>query len=154
MNPKRLMLAIIAVLVGLFATNYCIHEVWLKSTYQETASLWRTEAEMQKHFLWLLLGQVVWTITFVVLWARGFAAHGCMRCACLFGLFMGLFSQSNTLITFAVSPLPSDLAMKWFVAGLIQGVLMGVLVALVYKPKAQSADANVMAAEASGARPI
>jgi hypothetical protein len=153
MNPKRLILAIVAVLVGLFATNYVIHEVWLKNVYQATASLWRTEAEMQKYFPWLLLGQIIWTIAFVTLWAQGFAARGCMRCACLFGLFMGLFNQANTLVTYAVSPLPSDLAVKWFVAGMVQGVLMGVLVALVYKPKSQAAAASVIAPDVSAAGP-
>ena len=41
---------------------------------------------------------------------------------------MGVFSQTMTLITFVVQPLPPGLAVKWIGAGLAQGVLMGVLV--------------------------
>ena len=48
---------------------------------------------------------------------------------------MGLFSQANTLITYAVQPIPPGLAMKWFVSGAAQGVVLGMLVFLVYKPK-------------------
>jgi len=32
-------------------------------------------------------------------------------------------------------PLLANLAVKWFISGLAQGVLMGVLVFFVYKPK-------------------
>lgn len=135
MNPKRLILAIVAVFVGIFATDFLIHGVWLQNAYKETASLWRSEAEMQAHMGWLMLGQFLAAVTFAVLWAKGFAASARVRCACLYGLFMGLFSQATTLITYAVQPLPASIAIKWFAAGLVQGVLMGLLVFFVYKPK-------------------
>jgi len=135
MNPKRLILAIVAVFVGVWVTDFLIHGVWLQNTYKETMSLWRTEAEMQAHMGWLMLGQFLIAATFVVLYAKGFAAMACIRCACLYGLFMGLFSQAMTLITYVVQPFPGSLAVKWFIAGVAQGVLMGVLVFLVYKPK-------------------
>ena len=32
---------------------------------------------------------------------------------------MGLFSQANTLTTYVVSPLTPEIAIKWFVAGLV-----------------------------------
>lgn len=135
MNPKRLILAIVAVFVGVFATDYLIHEVWLKSTYLETMSLWRPEAEMTARFGWLMLGQFLATVTFVVIWSKGFPATASLGGACLYGLFMGGFSQATTLVTYAVQPFPPGLAMKWFCAGLVQGVLMGVIVYFVYRPK-------------------
>ena len=52
---------------------------------------------------------------------------------------MGLFSQATTLITYAVQPFPASLAVKWFLAGVVQGVLMGLLVFFVYKPKPEEA---------------
>jgi hypothetical protein len=137
MNPKRLIIAILAVFAGIWITDFLIHGVWLASSYKETANLWRPEAEMQARMGWLMLGQFLAAATFVVLWARGFAATARLGCACMYGLFMGLFSQGTTLVTYSVSPLPSDLAMKWFIAGVFQGVLMGVLVFFVYKPKPQ-----------------
>ena len=135
MNPRRLAVAIVAVFAGIWITDFLIHGLWLASIYRETASLWRPEAEMQKNMGWLMLGQLLAAATFVVLWAKGFAEKACLRCACMFGLFMGLFSQANTLITYAVQPLPAEIAIKWFVAALGQGVLGGILVFFVYKPK-------------------
>ncbi len=97
MNPKRLIIAIVAVFLGVWVTDFLIHGVWLKNTYAATMSLWPL----------------------------------------LFGLFMGLALESNTLVMYAVQPLPADLAVKWFIAGLVQTILMAVLVLFVYKPKAE-----------------
>jgi hypothetical protein len=135
MNIKRLLLAIPVVFVGIFATDFLIHGVWLKNDYAASASLWRPEADMQKYFGWILLGELLAAITATVLWAKGFAEKSCPLGAAMFGLFLGLFSQATTLVTYAVQPLPGSLAAKWIVAGAVQGVLLGLLVYLVYKPK-------------------
>jgi len=135
MNPKRLILAIVAVFVGVWVTDFLIHGVWLQSTYKETMSLWRPEAEMKGHMGWLMLGQLLATVTFVVIWSKGFPATASLGGSCLYGLFMGGFSQATTLVTYAVQPFPPDLAMKWFCAGLAQGLLMGVIVFFVGRPK-------------------
>jgi hypothetical protein len=121
--------------VAVFLTNFLIHGVWLQSTYKETMNLWRTEPEMNARFVWMLLGQFMFAATFTVIWAAGFAERQCAGCACFFGILMALFSQALTLINYVVMPLPPSLAVKWFVAGIAQGVLMGLLVYSVYKPK-------------------
>src|SRR5258708_15066029 len=114
MNPKRLILAIIAVFVALFATDYLIHGMWLMSDYKATASLWRPDAEMGSHMGWLMLGQGLATVMFVLIWANGFPVTACLRGACLYGACMGLFRQANTLIAFATQPLPASIPMAWF----------------------------------------
>jgi hypothetical protein len=136
MNSKRLILAWIVGFVAFFLMEFLVHGLWLKSTYDATASLWRTESDMQQRFGWMVLGQALFVGMFTLLWAKGFAATlNCARCAVLYGLCMGLFNQSFTLITYVVSPLPASLAAKWFVAGIIQAVLLGLVVYAVYKPK-------------------
>ena len=135
MNVKRLLLAIVVLYVAVFATDFLIHGVLLKLDYVASASLWRPEAEMQQFMGWLMFGQLLATVTFVMLWAKGFAEKGCRVCAAMFGLFMGLFMQANTLISYAVMPLPGSIAAKWIVCGAVQGVLLGLLVSFVYKPK-------------------
>ena|SRR6266487_2858671 len=135
MNTKRLILAIVVMFVAVFAMNFLIHGVWLQSAYKETMSLWRTESEMNGRFGWMLLGQFLFASTFTVIWAAGFAERQCAGCACLYGVLMALFSQAETLINYVVMPFPPSLAVKWFVAGVVQGLLMGVLVYFLYKPK-------------------
>jgi hypothetical protein len=135
MNPKRLAIAIVVCFLGAFATDFLIHGVWLKDDYAASMSLWRPEAEMQKHMLWVFAGELLASIAAVMIWAKGFAEKGCPRCGAMFGLFMGLFMQANTLITYAVQPLPGTLAVKWFIGGVVQGVLLGLLISITYKPK-------------------
>jgi hypothetical protein len=106
---------------------------------------------MQKHILWLFLGQFVFAVAFVTIWAQGFATHRRVACGIFYGLFMGLFSQAATFITFAVQPLPRDIAVKWVLSGLAQGMAMGLLVYLIYKPKTQHSTAPI--ADASSVQP-
>ncbi len=134
MNAKRLILAIIASFIFIFASDFLVHGLWLKPDYQATATLWRTEAEMCSRMPWMLAAQLLWAVTFVILWAKGFAEHAQMKCAFMYGLFMGLFQQVNTFITYVVSPMPPELAIKWFLSGLAQSVLLGIIIFFVYKP--------------------
>jgi hypothetical protein len=135
MNPKRLILAVVVVFVGLWLTSFLIHGVWLNSIYKETMSLWRSEAEMTSHMVWMLLGQLLWSLAFVLIWSKGFPAVASLGRSCLYGLTMGMFSEANSLIMYTVEPLPGHLVAKWVVAGLAQGALLGILVYHVGKPK-------------------
>jgi len=136
MNPKRLVLAVVVVFVGFWVTSFLIHGLWLNSIYKETMNLWRSEAEMQKHMGWMLLGQLLWSLAFVVIWSKGFPVVNSLGRSCLYGLLMGLFSETNSLIMYTVEPLPGHLVAKWVVAGLTQSTLMGALLFLVGRPKA------------------
>lgn len=136
MNPKRLILAVVVVFVGFWVTSFLIHGVWLNPIYKETMNLWRSEAEMQKHMGPMFLGQFLWSVAFVVIWSRSFRTANSLGGSCLYGLLMGVFMQSNSLIMYSVQPMPGHLIAKWVIAGLAQGVLMGVLVFFVGRPKA------------------
>jgi hypothetical protein len=150
MNTKRLLLSILVLFVANFFMNFLIHGLWLQSTYKETMSLWRSEPEMQARFVWMLLGQFVFSSTFACIWAAGFAEKRCAGCACAFGVLMALFSQSISIINYVVMPLPPSLVAKWVVAGLVHGVLLGLLAFSVYKPKpAESKSTQQPAAAAA-----
>jgi hypothetical protein len=138
-NIKRLILAIFAAFVFYFLTDFFIHGVWLAPAYKATANLWRTDAEMQARFPWLIAAHFVYAIAFVILWAMGFAGRFCIRGAVWFGLLMGLFFQCSTLISYVVSPLPSDIAIEWFASGIVQALLLGLITSFTYAPhKAQA----------------
>ena len=139
MNPKRLLLAIIAAFAAIFFTDFLIHGLWMQPVYKATMHLWRTDEEMQAHMGWLCAGQLVATVTFVLIWAKGFAATGCRKCAVMYGLCMGLFSQANTLISYAVQPLTLEIVWKWMLSGVLQGIVVGLVVQSVYKPAAHGA---------------
>jgi hypothetical protein len=139
MNIKRLILAVVVVFVGLWVTSFLIHGIWLQSIYKETMSLWRSEAEMTSHMVWMLVGQLLWSVAFVLIWSRSYPAVASPGGSCLYGLIMGTFSEANSLIMYTVQPLPGHLVAKWVVAGLAQSALLGILLYLAGKPKAAAA---------------
>jgi len=140
MNTKRLLLAILATFVTLYATAMLIHGIWMNPVYKATASLWRPEDEMAAHGGWLFAGQLLAATTFTMIWAKGFAATGRRQCAVIYGVCMGLFAQANTLISYAVQPFTLEIVWKWVFAGVVQGVLLGLVVLAVYKPAAVSVE--------------
>ncbi|HEX7515808.1 MAG TPA: hypothetical protein VF345_00830 [Chthoniobacterales bacterium] len=139
MNIKRLILAIIAGWVVIFATDFPIHEIWLKPVYEATKPLWRPDNEMHTRVCWMFFAQFLIAATFVIVWAKGFAGRS-IGTAVAFGLLMGVFQQTWVIILFVVMPMPAELAVKWFFSGLAQAVLLGIVTSLVYKPEPSSAS--------------
>ena len=141
MNTKRLILAIVAAFVVLWVTDFLIHGVWMVPDYRATQQLWRTDAEMQSYMAWMLGAQLLFVITFVILWAKGFAGHTKnIACAVGYGLLMGLFSGVWALIIYVVVPMPGSIAAKWFFAGIVQTILLGLVTSWIYKPSAPAAE--------------
>jgi hypothetical protein len=140
MNIPRLLLAIVVAFAVIFGTDYLIHGVWLMPDYNATKSLWRPDNEMNAHIIWMFLAQFLCAATFVIIWAMGFAGR-CVGTGILFGLFMGMFQQIWVMVNYVVLPMPADLAVKWYFSGLAQAVLLGIVAALLYKPRAGTAAA-------------
>jgi len=57
MNIPRLLIAIVAGFIVIFATDWLIHGIWLVPDYEATKALWRPESEMQAHMHWMLFAQ-------------------------------------------------------------------------------------------------
>ena len=140
MNIKRLLLAILAAFATIFVTDYLIHGIWMMPVYRATASLWRPETEMGAYFGWMMGGYLLASTAFVLIWAKGFAAQASPRCAVIYGLCMALFGQAETLIMYAVAPFTLEIVWKWFVAGVLQGVILGLVTHLAYRPAAAPSD--------------
>ena len=138
MNIKRLLLAVVAAFFFTFLTDFVIHAVWLNADYKATASAWRSDAEAQARFAWMVIAHVLMAIAFTVVWAKG-AWRGGVGAGATFGFWMGLFQHVVVLFMYVVMPLRGDIAVKWFLAGLLQAIVLGVLVAAMYKPAPDAA---------------
>jgi hypothetical protein len=138
MNIKRLILAIVVAFVVLWGTDFLIHGIWMTPDYRATQSLWRPDADMKSYMGWMLGAQLLFAITFVLLWTR-WAETARLGCAIGYGLLMGLFSGVWAIIMYVVIPMPCSIACKWFFAGIAQTILLGIVTFYVYKPKASTA---------------
>src|SRR6266567_8740592 len=109
--------------------------------YRATQQLWRTGAEMTSHMGWMLCAQLLFVITFVAVWAKGFASSTAkISCAAGYGLLMGLFSGAWALIVYVSVPMPGSIAVKWFLTGIVQTILLGLVTFWICRPSAQPQD--------------
>ena len=141
MSPAKIVLTVVVMFVATWMTDFLFHGVLLSADYGASKELWRSESEMQGHMPWLLLGQLMASVSMTIIYARGFAHRRCLREACLFGLLMGLFGQAFVPIFYAVQPLPAMMCVKWIVFGAIQGVILGLVLYAVCRPNAEAAAA-------------
>ena len=119
MNISLLLLAILAAFVFVFASDFLIHGVKMVPSTRHDEPV-AVAVNGGASILWMMAGQFLAAATFVILWTIGCAERGTLGGACLYGLLMGLFHQSNTLITKTVMHLQLELATKWFASGLAQ----------------------------------
>jgi hypothetical protein len=139
MNIPRLIAAVFVAFVTVWVTDFLIHGVWLAPVYAATMELWRPEAEMIQKMPWMFLGQFLAAATFTLIFAAHIAPIRCWKATIVYSLCMGIFSQSMSVIMYAVQPYPGHVVAKWFFAGLIQAVILGLVANLVYKPKPTAA---------------
>ena len=137
MNAKKFTIAAIAVFIFIFIFELLFHGMYLKSTYEQTASLWRPEAEMKDYMVWLTLGQIIFSIGFVALFTKAFKRGGIVE-GIVYGLLLAIIFVGSLLIWYAVAPYPTSLLINWIVGTVIEMILAGVIVALIYQSKANA----------------
>ena len=136
MNLKRWAMATVGAFVVIFATEFVIHHMWLGEFYHAHASWWRPEAEMQSMMPLRLLAQLIFATLLALVYAKGYErGKGGLGQGFRFGLLVGLFLLlPHTLMTCVVYPYPLFLIQSWFIGGLAEVVLAGLVIGWLYKP--------------------
>jgi hypothetical protein len=140
MNVQRWVVASIVVTLVVAILEMIIHGVILQQVYQETASVWRPESEMQQYGPLMWLGYAAFAPFFVWVYAHGVdPREDALGQGVRFGLMLGIgLSAMNSLVWYAVLPIPRNLAFAWFLAGVAIYTAAGVAAALTYRPPAES----------------
>lgn len=131
-NCRRLGLAFVALFTFVFASDFLIHGVWLKQAYQDSQALWRMPEEIPKFMSFMIAGQLLASIAGSIIFAKGYEGKGIAE-GIRFGLLMGLWGAGYFLVQYAVSPLSGCLVASWVGAGFGQGIIGGVILALIYR---------------------
>ena len=137
MNTKKFLIAFVVVFVLLEITNYLIHGVILSSTYAEEGvkQVFRSMEEMQSKMWIMWVADLVWSFFFVFIFVKGYQNKGIME-GIRYGVYIGIFvSFVFAYQSFAMLPLPYSLTFEWFITGLIQCIILGIVAAVIYKPK-------------------
>jgi hypothetical protein len=134
MNVKRYLLASLAVFVTGMVLDQLIHNVVLKATYESLKHLWRPDMDS---LMWIgpVIG-VIMSCLLTYIFTKGYEGKGIME-GVRFGVVIGLFTSiPMALGTYMMIAIPCSLAVHWFVFGMIEYIVFGIVLAAVYKPAA------------------
>jgi hypothetical protein len=63
---KRFIIAFLAAFIFTFFWGWLLNGVLLKDVYAQTPSLWRSQSEMMSLFHWIIIGQALVILAFVM----------------------------------------------------------------------------------------
>lgn len=139
MNVKRFVFASFTVFLLGQVMNYLIHDVILAPAYASTQSLWRPPADIMSNMWIFWITGLVSSVLFTYIFVKGYEGGGVkegFRFGFMIGFFVTLPAAYNM---YAVSPIPYNMALRWFLFGTIAWMFMGGLAAIVYRPRAAAA---------------
>ena len=134
---KKFIVAWIVLFVAWFMGSFVIHGVLLRSDYMHLTNLFRPENDQQKYFPLMVLAHVLLSGAFVWIYARGAEAKPWLAQGVRFGVAVALLSIVPTyMIYFVVQPMPGDVVIKQIVFDGVLTVILGTIVAWLYRDAA------------------
>ncbi|MGB6603326.1 MAG: hypothetical protein WA747_06845 [Steroidobacteraceae bacterium] len=131
---NRFILAWVVVFVAWFLGSFVVHGVLLNSDYAQLSILMRSETDAHRYFPLMLLAHVSLSGAFVWIYARGVEARAWVGQGLRFGLAVALLTTVPTyLIYFVIQPMPWNLVIKQIVFDGILMLILGVIVAGLYR---------------------
>jgi magnesium-transporting ATPase (P-type) len=137
MNQKKFWIAFVVIFIVYEITNFIVHGVILGPTYMsDTVKPVFRPQEILESTQWIrLFTELVWSYFFIFIFVKGYENKGIVE-GIKFGVYVGLFySFVWAYQSYWMYPLPYSLVFKWFIFGLIQCVILGVVASIIYKPK-------------------
>jgi hypothetical protein len=127
---KKLLLAIVAAYIVLMFTNYLVHSVWLMSDYAAIPASHRSTAGIMHRFWAMAVGQFFFAALFAYIYTRGAEKKPWLAQGIRYGILVTFLTVIPTALSeYVVYIVPYQLAIKWMVAGGIQLIIMGLIVA-------------------------
>jgi len=134
---KKFWIGFVVVFVVLAILDTIINTVLLAGVYQETASLWRPEAEIKIGVI--VVGWAFLAFFFTLIFSKGYQGKGLWE-GVRYGLYVtGLMAIPAAYMTYATMPVPYAMTFQWWVYAGITYVIMGVVLTFIYGKSAPAA---------------
>ena len=131
---KKVLIGFIVVFITMEVMSFIVDFLILGSTYQSLQPLWRPDMQSKLWIYQILM--VVGAFFFTFIFSKGYEGGGIPEGA-RYGLYIGIWMSIGMAYgTYAMIAIPYSLALQWFVYGIIQNVIYGILLALVFGKKA------------------
>jgi hypothetical protein len=129
---KQFWISVVVTFVLMLGFGFLVHGVLLAGDYGSLLGMFRSEADQQRHFPFMLCAHAIAALAFVWIYARGKEAKPFLGQGLRYGLAMAaVMVVPKFLIYFAVQPIPHMVALKQIVFDTVAVVVMGVVVARV-----------------------
>jgi hypothetical protein len=136
---KRFFIAWAIVFVVWMLGSFAVHGLLLKADYAKLSNLFRTEADSQPYFAFMILAHVIMAGAFVWIYARGAEAKPWLGQGLRFGMAVALLTVVPTYaIYFAVQPMPAILVIKQIVFDGVLLLILGSVAAFLYRGQKQA----------------
>ena len=140
---KKLIIAWLVLFVAWFIGSFVVHGVLLHSDYMQLTNLFRAEGDQQKYFPLMILAHVILSGAFVWIYARGVEAKPWMAQGLRFGVVVALLTiVPSYMIYFVVQPMPGEVVIKQIVFDGVLMVILGMIVAWLYRDTAKPLQAG------------
>ena len=134
---KNLIITWIVLFFAWFIGSFVVHGVLLHSDYLQLTSLFRAEQDQQKYFPLMILAHLILSGAFVWIYVRGVEAKPWLAQGVRFGVAVALLTIVPTyIIYFVVQPMPGGLVIKQIIVDGILMVILGAIVAWMYRDTA------------------
>src|SRR4030042_1308225 len=132
MNIKRFIIASVVVYVVFIVLDFIIHGIILSDTYKALSGIGRPD---MMSFMWIFYAAgLLFAFLFVYIFIKGYEGKGILEGA-RYGIIIGLLIYVVGMFgQYAMYPLPLTLVIQWFVYGMIECVIGGIVAASLYKP--------------------
>jgi hypothetical protein len=137
---KKFFTAWIVLFVAWFIGSFVVHGVLLRSDYLQLTNLFRAEGDQQTFFPLMIVAHLMLSGAFVWIYARGVEAKPWIAQGLRFGAAVALLTIVPTyIIYFVVQPMPGAVVIKQIVFDGILTLILGSIVAWLYRGKAAAA---------------
>ena len=138
---KKFFIGWIVIFVAWFFGSYVVHGMLLHDDYAKLPNLFRPEADAQSYFPLMILAHLILSGAFVWIYSRGVEARSWLPQGLRFGLAIVLLTIVPTyMIYYVVQPMPGMHVVKQTLFDGTLILILGVIVAFIYRQPAQPAD--------------
>ncbi len=127
---KKFWTGFVAVFVAMEILEFLIHGVLLSSASQATKDVWRPDMDSLRWIYHVLA--IVGAFFFTLVFSKGYEGKGVME-GVRYGLYIGIWmSVGMAYGSYAMIKIPYSLALQWFIYGVVEYVVFGIVLAAVY----------------------
>ena len=134
---KKVWLGFIAVFVTFVILDFVVNGLLMKTAWESTANLFRPDM-MSKMYVFYIMN-LVGAFFFSFIFSKGYEGKGIGE-GIRYGFYIGVWLSTGMAYgTYAMVAIPYYMALQWFLYGVVEYMIAGVVLATVFGKKAEAA---------------